>query len=175
MLELDKLEASADAAPQEQWAMHNKGDQFGLRVHSGYQGFFMVSRPNAACAEEVLATVNFIEAANPLAIKELIALVRRQEKELATERSMLATSEALRARQAWIPASEKLPPRDEYVWASWDGAGNWHHDAKQGLARHIDGMGWQPMHSMGWDWRVTHWMHLPAAPQPAGESGNGND
>lgn len=64
----------------------------------------------------------------------------------------------------WILVSTSLPPNDQYVWASWSGAGNWSHDPKQGLARHIAGMGWQPMHSMGWDWHVTHWMPLPPAP-----------
>lgn len=64
----------------------------------------------------------------------------------------------------WIDPTNSLPPDYQYVWASWNGAGNWNHDPKQGLARHIAGMGWQPMHSMGWDWHVTHWMPLPAAP-----------
>jgi hypothetical protein len=68
---------------------------------------------------------------------------------------------------AWIEAStlpEKDSSNEKYYWACWNGAGRWNHDQKQGLARYIDGMGWQPLGSMGWDWNVTHWMPLPELP-----------
>ncbi|MES3022729.1 MAG: DUF551 domain-containing protein [Pseudomonadota bacterium] len=69
----------------------------------------------------------------------------------------------------WISVADLLPTiaNNEYVWASWTGAGDWQHEAKQGLARYIAGMGWQPMGSMGWDWDVTDWQPLPAAPARA--------
>lgn len=68
----------------------------------------------------------------------------------------------------WISVNDRLPPSNQEVWASWNGAGNWNHDPKQGLARHVDSLGWQPMQSMGWDWKVTHWTPLPPAPgEPA--------
>lgn len=69
--------------------------------------------------------------------------------------------------QAWIEAS--TPPvtdtrSEEYVWACWEGASGWSQKPKQGLARYIASLGWQPLGCMGWDWNVTHWMPLPEMP-----------
>lgn len=80
----------------------------------------------------------------------------------------------------WISVSDKLPDLVNgeivYVWASWTGAGDWLQEPKQGLARYIPTLGWQPLGNLGYDWNVTHWQSLPAppkvvaaAPKPQGE------
>lgn len=66
----------------------------------------------------------------------------------------------------WISVDDRLPEMgmDEYVWAVWDGAGKYKHAPKQGEARFVPTLGWQPHGSQGWDWRVSHWQPLPALP-----------
>lgn len=65
------------ATPGDQWRMINDGGQFGLRVNSGYQGFFNHQRPNQKCTDEVFANVAYILAVKPSVV---LALLERAEK-----------------------------------------------------------------------------------------------
>jgi len=94
----------------------------------------------------------------------LIRLRARHDAIIAHIQSLIAAQVAGARKDAWVSVEDRLPANDQYVWASWTGAGNWNHDAKQGLARYVDGLGWQPQQSTGWDWVVTHWMALPQSP-----------
>ena len=71
----------------------------------------------------------------------------------------------------WVSVEERLPEHDEedasYVWASWTGASGFPHAPRQGRARYIKALGWQPDGCQGWDWIVTHWQPLPLPPAPA--------
>lgn len=73
--ELRKLALAA--TPGDQWRMNNDGGQFGLRVNSGYQGFFNHQRPNQKCTDEVFANVAYILAAKPSVV---LSLIERAEK-----------------------------------------------------------------------------------------------
>lgn len=75
----------------------------------------------------------------------------------------------------WVSVEDRLPDSDpdQRVWATWTGAGNIELGPRQGEARFVASMGWQPIGHMGWDWNVSHWQPLPALPaapvQPEGE------
>ena len=79
--ELRKLALAA--TPGDQWQMNNDGGQFGLRVNSGYQGFFNHQRPNQKCTDEVFANVAYILAAKPSVVLSLIERAEKAEVELA--------------------------------------------------------------------------------------------
>jgi hypothetical protein len=76
-IDLDKLEALAKSATQEQWKMIDQGGSWGLRVRNGYQGFFNMRRPNPTVDAEARANCAFIEAVSPPVALALIALARR--------------------------------------------------------------------------------------------------
>lgn len=73
------------------------------------------------------------------------------------------------AARQWISVADELPEHAEdeaaTVWATWTGAAGFAQGTpRQGEARYIKSMGWQPHGCMGWDWIVTHWMPLPPLP-----------
>lgn len=82
----------------------------------------------------------------------------------------VAASTALQAPvrevPGWISVEDRLPDSDpdKRVWATWTGAGNIELGPRQGEARFVASMGWQPIGHMGWDWNVSHWQPLPALP-----------
>lgn len=71
------------ATPGDQWRMNNDGAQFGLRVNSGYQGFFNHQRPNQKCTDEVFANVAYILAAKPSVVLALLERAEKAESALA--------------------------------------------------------------------------------------------
>lgn len=85
-----------------------------------------------------------------------------------------ALEQALRAHEAanperWFTVAEGLPdfdPLEPFVWATWSGTAVFPHAPRQGKARYVPGLGWQPEGALGFDWNVTHWKYLPRDPNP---------
>lgn len=118
------------ATPGDQWRMNNDGGQFGLRVNSGYQGFFNHQRPNQKCTDEVFANVAYILAAKPSVVLALIERAEKAEAELAQVNdwraaalasnqqmqelmaAKLATAEA-RVKEMEVKAVSRLPIKPE--------------------------------------------------------------
>lgn len=104
------------------------------------------------------------------AAEELVALIEAMPKfPLAYPNEIWEAYQLGKAQSKWLDAKFHFPENTEnndlWVWASWIGAGEWHQEQKQGLARYIVQLGWQPQGCMGWDWNVTHWMPLPQPPK----------
>jgi len=74
-IDIQKLKAAALACTPNQLEMVELGGKFGLKMRSGYQGFFNIDRANDFCTQEAKATCTFIGQASPAAILSLIAAV----------------------------------------------------------------------------------------------------
>jgi hypothetical protein len=89
---------------------------------------------------------------------------------IAKYHALIAYIDGRTAGATWVSVEDRLPEHGEEdaarVWASWNGAPGFPCSPRQGEARYIKSLGWQPDGCTGWDWIVTHWMPLPAAPSP---------
>jgi hypothetical protein len=75
----------------------------------------------------------------------------------------------------WVSVDERLPEVDEdgiaHVWAWCVGCPGFIHTGDARVTRYHSSLGWQPQGATSWDWIVTYWHPLPAAPTTLASKG----
>ncbi|EOA5627166.1 putative EA22-like protein [Escherichia coli] len=180
MSEIDyqALRAKAEKATCGAWSLEYGEGRFDgddALIHREAAGYIPICRIEGAHPEsgfdedfqmEQQANAEFITAANPATVLELLDELEAAKKRIA-ELEAEPVSQTYKLNQlsgnspvtpdGWIPVSERMPEPYEYVLVT-DGF-----DGCEVMRVNTDGY-WGPAKSL-YPGSITHWMPLPAAPQ----------
>ncbi|EJT6089447.1 ead/Ea22-like family protein [Escherichia coli] len=177
-IDYQALRAKAEKATCGAWSLEYGEGRFDgddALIHREAAGYIPICRIEGAHPEsgfdedfqmEQQANAEFITAANPATVLELLDELEAAKKRIA-ELEAEPVSQTYKLNQlsgnspvtpdGWIPVSERMPEPYEYVLVT-DGF-----DGCEVMRVNTDGY-WGPAKSL-YPGSITHWMPLPAAPQ----------